>query len=418
LAEDGKKALAAADVREFDLILLDLAMPGLSGLEVLRKLRGSGCDTDVVILTAHGSIESAVDAIRQGATDFLPKPADFDLLKKVIDRSLAKRRLEKTNRALTEQLPDPGEIVVGGSEAMCVLLETATRAAQSNAVILLTGESGCGKQVVAEFIHRRSQRAQGPFVYVNCVALSDELIESTLFGHEKGAFTGAVARKEGKLETAVDGTAFLDEIGDISPGLQTKLLHFLETNEFERVGGIRTISVDCRIIAATNRDLETSVKEGRFREDLYFRLNVIRLSIPPLRKRIEDIPLLAHAFLDRYSTELGRGKMTLAARSLQVMQAYSWPGNVRQLKNAIERMVVLARTKSLTPDLLPAEVFGAGVESGVDLTDLPLKEAVQRFRRSYIGRALAECGGNQTKAAEKLGLQRTFLNRLIKEYEL
>ena len=289
-AADGEAALEAVARREFDLILLDLTMPRMTGMEVLRSLRESGCAADVVILTAHGSIGNAVEAIRLGAADFLLKPADFDLLKAVVERSIEKRQLQKVNRALTDQLGEKPGFVVGRAPAMSELLDTATRAAQSNATILLTGESGCGKQVLAEMIHHRSPRARGPFVYVNCVALSDELIESTLFGHEKGAFTGAIARKEGRIEAAAGGTAFLDEIGDITPRLQTKLLHFLETGEFERVGGTRTISVDCRIIAATNRNLEAAVKEGRFREDLYFRLNVIRLAIPPLRERQRGHP--------------------------------------------------------------------------------------------------------------------------------
>jgi transcriptional regulator with PAS, ATPase and Fis domain len=298
------------------------------------------------------------------------------------------------------------------------LLEVADRAAQGTTTILLTGESGSGKQMLAEHIHRRSPRRQGPFVYVNCVALSDELIESTLFGHERGAFTGAVARKEGRLEAASGGTAFLDEVGDITPRLQTKLLHFLESSEFERVGGTRTIRVDCRVIAATNRNLETWVKEGKFREDLYFRINVIGLRVPPLRERSADIPNLAEAFLERFARELGRGKMKIAARTSEILQRYSWPGNVRQLKNAIERMAVLARTDTLTPDLLPPEVLASDHGSQQEPDDLTMKGAVLAFKRRYIAMALARAGGNQRIAAEQLGLQRTFLNRLIKEYGL
>jgi len=416
-AEDGLAALEATSHREFDLILLDLSMPGISGLDTLKRLRESGCGADVVILTAHGSIETAVEAVKLGATEFLLKPADFAVLQAVVDRSLEKRQLARINRALTEQIAEPKGFVGGSGLGMQEILDLATRAAQSNATILLTGESGSGKQVLAEHIHRRSPRANGPFIYVNCVALSDELIESSLFGHEKGAFTGALARKEGRLEAAAGGTAFLDEVGDITARLQTKLLHFLETNEFERVGGTRTIRVDCRLIAATNRDLEAAVKEGRFREDLYFRLNVVQLRIPPLRERSEDIPILAAAFIDRYAAELGHGKLKLATRTAEIMQAYPWPGNVRQLKNAIERMVVLARTDTLTPDLLPPEVF---IQDGVGSQehqgdDLPLREAVHNFRREYINRTLAKTGGNQTRAAALLGIQRSFLNRLIKE---
>ena len=434
-APDGPAALAAAAQREFDLVLLDLSMPGMSGLAVLRELRAAGCAADIVMLTAHGSVESAVEALKLGAADFLVKPADFEVLRAVVERALERRRLQRVNRALAEQLEAPGGFVAGDAPAMRALLETAARAAQSNATLLLTGESGSGKQVLAEFVHRQSARAAGPFVYVNCVALSDELIESTLFGHEKGAFTGAVARKEGRLEAAAGGTAFLDEVGDITPRLQTKLLHFLETNEFERVGGTRTISIDARVIAATNRDLEAAVREGRFREDLYFRLNVIRLRVPPLRERAEDIPPLAQRFTDRFAAELGRGRMKLAARTEQILRCYAWPGNVRQLRNAVERMVVLARTDTLTPDLLPPEVFAGGGGPGAAEAAggaapagaagtaapggiLPLREAVHAFKREHIARALAHTGGNQTRASELLGLQRTFLNRLIKEFGL
>ncbi len=444
-AADGAAAQAEAARREFDLVLLDLAMPGPSGLETLRRLKEAGCGADVVILTAHGSVEAAVEALKLGATDFLAKPADFALLQAVVDRALDRRRLQRVNRALAERL-EPGDgLVTGESPAMRELLETAARAARANSVVLITGESGSGKQVLAEYLHRHSPRARGPFVYVNCVALSDELIESTLFGHEKGAFTGAIARKEGRIDAAAGGTAFLDEVGDVTPRLQAKLLHFLETNQFERVGGTRTITVDCRIVAATNRDLEAEVREGRFRQDLYFRLNVIRLRVPALRERAEDIPALAQGFLDRYAAEMGRSRLKLAARTAEILQRYPWPGNVRQLRNAVERMVVLARTDTLTPDLLPPEIFlpaeqlaaspaagavganagdagaaagqaAAGTSPAGDFA--PLREAVQSFRRGYIAQALARTGGNQTKAAQLLGLQRTFLNRLIKEYEL
>ena len=363
-AEDGNAALEAMSHRVFDLVLLDLSMPGLSGMDVLKRLREGGCEADVVILTAHGSIEAAVEALKLGATDFLLKSADLEVVRTVVERSLEKRQLRRVNQALTDQVAQAGPVVVGESDAMRAVWDLASRAAASNATVLLTGESGTGKQVLAERIHAQSPRAGGPFVYVNCVALSDDLVESTLFGHEKGAFTGAIGRKEGRLEAAAGGTAFLDEIGDITARLQTKLLHFLETNEFERVGGTRTIAVDCRILAATNRNLEAAVKEGRFREDLYFRLNVVRLEIPPLRERAADIPLLAQAFLERYAGELRRGRMAFAAPTLEILRSYPWPGNVRQLKNAIERMVVLARTGTLTPDLLPPEILAGGAETG------------------------------------------------------
>jgi two-component system, NtrC family, response regulator AtoC len=413
-ASDGRTALATLERRQFDLVLLDLNLPDISGLEVLGKLRQGGCGAEVVVLTAHGSVESAVEALKAGATDFLQKPADFDLLRSAIERSLERRRLANLTRVLADQLSVNAPFLAPAGGPMRAMLDLAARAAQSNSTILLTGESGTGKQVLAEFIHASSPRREGPFVYVNCVALSDELVESTLFGHEKGAFTGAINRKEGRLESAAGGTAFLDEVGDITSRCQTKLLHFLEKGEFERVGGSRTLSVDCRLVAATNRDLPGAIREGHFREDLFYRLNVIALHVPPLRERTEEIPHLARFFLDRCAAELKRGPLEMAPRTLEILKGYSWPGNVRQLKNAVERMAVLAGTGKLGPELLPPEVLG-GDAAAPEPTDLPLKHALRQFEKGYIGRVLAATGGNQTRAAEILGLQRTYLNRLIKQ---
>ncbi len=417
-AETGAEALEKIKAQHYDVVLLDLKLPDISGIDVLHKLRESGSDTEVVMLTAHGSVEAAIEAIKLGADEFLPKPTDFDLLKKIVERLLAKRSLQRVSAAMVDQSNQERPFVVGEAPAMQELLEQAARAAQAPTTVMLRGESGSGKQVVAEYIHRESPRATGPFVYVNCVALSDELIESTLFGHEKGAFTGAHQRKTGRLEVAHGGTAFLDEIGDITPRLQTKLLHFLETGQFERVGGTQTIRVDCRIVAATNRNLEESIAEGEFREDLFYRLNVITLRVPPLRERADDIPALARSFVDRFSTDMKRGKMKLANKTEEIIRTYRWPGNVRQLKNAMERMVVMARTDTLTPDLLPPEVFlPTGTADTVD-EGLGLKEAMAEFKKRHIAKALAREGGNQTKAAQALGIQRTFLNRLIKELEI
>ena len=417
-AEGGDAALAQTRAREFDLVVLDLEMPGKGGLEVLKALKDDGCPSDVVVLTAHGSVTAAVEALKGGAADFLQKPADFVIVKAVVDRALERRLKGRVERALVERV-DAGSVApAAASSVMTRLLETADRAAKSGATVLVTGESGSGKQVLAERIHASSPRAAGPFVYVNCVALSDDLIESALFGHEKGAFTGAIARKEGRLELAAGGTAFLDEIGDTSPRLQTKLLHFLETGEYERVGGTRTLSVDCRIVAATNRDLLAEVRAGRFREDLYYRLNVIRLEVPALRDHADDVPALATAFAARFVKELRRTSVRFAPRTLELLRAYRWPGNVRQLKNVVERLVVLAPGDVLGPDLLPPEVLGGGEAADPAIDALPFKEAVDAFKRSHLAKALARFGGNQTKAAEALGLQRTFLNRLLRGYGL
>ncbi len=416
-AKNGEETMTEVGRKSFDLILLDMTMPGMTGLELLDRLRDAGCPAEKVVLTAYGSIQKAVDAMKRGADDFLVKPADFDLLRKVVERSLDRRRMRRTNEALEERVAAASRMVSGGSPRMLELMEMAEQAAQSETTLLLIGESGTGKQVLAEEIHRRSPRAAGPFVYINCVAISDELIESTLFGHERGAFTGAVARKEGRLEAAAGGTAFLDEVGDISPRLQTKLLHFLEAGEFERVGGTQSIAVDCRIIAATNRDLAQDVREHRFREDLYYRINVITMRIPPLRDRPEEIAPLAEEFTRRFAGELKREGLRLDPRTLEVMHRYTWPGNVRQLKNAVERMAVLTRGQSLTPDLLPPEVLSGSGAREEDLLDLPYKHAVARFKHRLIHGALDKTGGNQTRAAELLGLQRTYLNRLLKEIE-
>lgn len=421
LAADGREALAAAAKCGFDLILLDLSMPVMDGFEVLAQLKKDGHPADVVVLSAHGSVDRVVKALQDGADDFLTKPADFDLLEQVVHKAVERRRMKRSLAALTER---SGVKVLAAAPAMRDVLNTAERVAAADTTVIIHGESGCGKQVVAEYIHGSSPRHDGPFVYVNCVAISNELIESTLFGHERGAFTGAQTRKLGRLEAAAGGTAFLDEIGDISSNLQTKLLHFLEAGEFERVGGNQTISVDCRILAATNKDLAEEVAAGRFREDLYYRLNVISLRVPPLRERPEDVELLGASFLTRFATELKRGPLSLAPRTLEVMKDYAWPGNVRQLKNAMERMVVLATEPKLTPDLLPPEVLAnqdvsVGGADDSDLTrDLPYREAVTEFKRRLIGRVLDECGSNQTKAAERLGLQRSYLNRMIKDLDL
>lgn len=415
LAADGHEALAVCAERAFDLILLDLSMPGIGGMEVLQALRADNFAGDIVVLTAHGSVSRAVEALRAGASDFLTKPANFELLAQVTSRALNQRRLQKTRDALAEQ---SANTVQAASPVMKQLLAEAARAAASDSTIVLAGESGSGKQVVSEYIHAASPRRDGPFVYVNCVAISEDLIESTLFGHERGAFTGAVSRKPGRLEGAAGGTAFLDEIGDISAGLQTKLLHFLETGEFERVGGNQTVRVDCRIVAATNRDLAREVQAGRFREDLYYRLNVIALRVPPLRERPEDVALLGRVFLARFAGDMKRDIPEFAPQTLRAMESYNWPGNVRQLKNAVERMVVMAPGKVLLPELLPAEIRTPDlIDPGV-LENLPFREAVAGFKRNMLTRILDECHGNQTRAAEKLGLQRSYLNRLLKDLGL
>jgi DNA-binding NtrC family response regulator len=417
-AGDLATARAALARRAYDLVLLDLQLPDGSGIELLDAARKGDPPVPVVMLTAHGSIESAVEAVRAGAVDFLSKPADFELLKLVVERVLEHARLTRANRAWVERDAERDARLIADAPAMRELLALAAQAARSRATILITGENGSGKQELAEFVHRRSDRAQAPFVYVNCVAVPEELIEATLFGHERGAFTGALTAREGRLEAADSGTVFLDEIGDISPRMQTRLLHFLETGEFERVGGTRTLHLDCRIVAATNRDLPRAIREGRFREDLYFRLNVIGLRMPPLRERLEDLPALATSMAERCAREMGRPAPSLAPATLQRLRRHAWPGNVRELRNAIERMVVLAPGSELTPDLLPPEIAGGATPGAGEDAPLDLRAAVERFKREHVARVLALTGGHRTRAAELLGLQRTHLSVLLKKLGL
>jgi DNA-binding NtrC family response regulator len=400
-------ARAALAKRDYEVVLLDLQLPDGSGIDLLDETG----EADVIMLTAHGSLESAVTAIRAGAADFLAKPADFELLQKALERILERRRLARANRALAERAEETDGPFVAESAVMQALLARAAKAAQSDATVLITGESGTGKQKLAEFVHRRSPRADGPFVYVNCVALPSQLVDSALFGHEKGAFTGATEMKPGRFEAAHGGTAFLDEIGEITPEVQARLLHFLESGEFERVGGTKTLKVDCRIVAATNKDLDAAVRAGAFREDLLWRLNVIPLHVPPLRDRRDEIPALARAFARSLARDAGRGTPEFDPRTLDALCAQAWPGNIRQLRNVIHRMVAFAPGDVLTPDLLDGG--SAPVDGGPDL-----KTAVDRFKKAHIQAVLARTGGNRTRAAELLGIQRTHLSVLLKKFGL
>ncbi|MDH3442926.1 MAG: sigma-54 dependent transcriptional regulator, partial [Deltaproteobacteria bacterium] len=365
VAASGGECLDTLEREHPQLILLDMAMPDMNGLEVLSEIRKRGQGVSVVMITAYGTIERAVQAMKEGAYDFIPKPFDPDHIALVVAKALERENLKRNIEILSEQVDERHRIVVTESPEMRQATELAQRAAASKTTILLLGESGTGKEIFARAIHNWSDRRKKPFVAINCVGLSRELLESELFGHEKGSFTGALQLKMGKMELANGGTVFLDEIGDISTELQTKLLRFLQEREFERVGGTKPISVDVRIIAATNRDLDGAVKNGRFREDLFYRLNVIRLALPPLRKRKSDIKKLANYFLKKFEIETKKSFTSISDQALERLVAYDWPGNVRELANVIESAVVLSQGPELALRDLPAKILpGMGTSPG------------------------------------------------------
>jgi two-component system, NtrC family, response regulator AtoC len=414
-AADGKRAVDVAVAERPDLLLLDLDLPAIGGMDVLDRLREEKCASTVVVITAHASIGTTVEAMRRGAYDVIPKPFDSAHVELVVGKALERVRLRQENRALRAQIAPSERPWIGSSAATRRTVETARRAAESKSTILLLGESGTGKEILARAIHGWSPRAAQAFVAVNCAALSEELLESELFGHERGSFTGAHQQKIGKFELANGGTIFLDEIGELKEELQIKLLRVLQEHEFERVGGTRTIRTDLRVIAATNREIEEAVRAGRFREDLFYRLNVVAIRLPPLRDRREDVPELAEHFLELYREETGRTKRRLSPEALVALAAHDWPGNVRELKNAIERAVVLALRDEIEPadlGLAPAET--KPVRDPEEPGDGGFHERVEAFKRELIEQTLAACEGNRTRAAEALGLQRTYLARLIK----
>jgi two-component system, NtrC family, response regulator AtoC len=416
MAADGQEALGAISRVAPELVLLDLQMPRMNGMEVLRKLRNDSLVVPVIVITAHGSIETAVEAMKEGAYDFITKPLDGNHFDIVVLKALEREGLKRELEIFSEDADKRHRLVVGKSDKMNEAVETAKKAATSKATVLLLGESGTGKEIFARAIHNWSERRSRPFVAINCVGLSRELLESELFGHEKGSFTGADQLKKGKMELANGGTVFLDEIGDVSQELQTKLLRFLQEREFDRVGGVRPIHVDVRIVAATNRDLDAAVKERRFREDLYHRLNVVPIMLPPLRERREDIPVLAHHFLQRFAMEVKKDLSEISAEALGKLSAYDWPGNVRELANVIERAVVLGQGPEIAPHDLPARIVAAQSEPQSD--GISYRGAVDAYRRQLVMRALAQTQGNRAAAARALGLHEKYLLRLLKSLRI
>jgi DNA-binding NtrC family response regulator len=411
-AADAFKALGKYESFSPHVVVTDLKMPGMDGIELVKKIRASEDAAAVVVMTAFGAVSSAVEAMRAGAAEYLTKPLNFDELLVVLDKVFEQQALRRETRQLRQRVRDrvaPGNIV-GASPPMQRVFEIVDQVAPSKATVLITGESGTGKELVANALHQRSTRASGPFVKLHCAALAESLLESELFGHEKGSFTGAMNRKDGRFQIADGGTLFLDEIGEISPAIQVKLLRFLQEHEFERVGGNQTIRVDVRVIAATNRDLADLVAKGKFREDLYYRLNVVALEMPPLRDRRTDIPGLAKFFLDRYAKENAKPIEGLMPDALERLASYDWPGNVRELENAIERAVVLCNTANIEVRHLPPSVQPRMTPAGMPAIPGSTMADIERYA---ILETLKSTGGSTSRAAEILGISvRTIQYRL------
>jgi two-component system response regulator AtoC len=418
LAENGQRALEILQTEKVDAMLSDVRMPGMDGLVLLQRVLALPHPPVCIMLTAYGSIDMAVEAMRRGAYNFMTKPINLDQLDITLKQALRTRDVENENRSLRQQLNSKYgmESIIGQSAAMQEVFDTIKQVADTRATVLIEGESGTGKELVAHAIHRLSTRAKGPFVAVHCAALSANLLESELFGHEKGAFTGANERRRGRFELADGGSLFLDEIGEIDAAIQVKILRVLEERAFERVGGQDTISTDTRLIAATNRDLREMMGEGKFREDLFYRLFVVAIRLPPLRERAEDIPLLLEHFLKASAKDNNREIELITPDAIQALQSYSWPGNVRELRNAVERMVVLSRNRRITLRDLPPEIrdrAGDGAATGGS-SSLSMEEAEKRL----IVKALKASSGNRTKAATQLGISRRTLHRKLNEYNL
>ncbi len=429
LAESADAAIQTLGERPVDVMLSDVRMPGMDGLGLLREARRLHPDLVVIMLTAYGSVETAVEAMKVGAADFLTKPVNLDHLDITISKAVRQRALESENRALKSRLDSKFglENIVGSSPAMERLFDIVRQAAPTQATVLIEGASGTGKELVAQAIHRLSARAAGPFVAVHCAALSSSLLESELFGHEKGAFTGAVVQRKGRFEMAHGGTLFLDEISEIEPSVQVKLLRVLEERRFERVGGVDTVEVDIRIVAATNRDLRKYVEEGKFREDLFYRLDVVEIKMPPLKERGGDIALLCNRFMKEFAEVNARPVSRIAPEAAAILQAYSWPGNVRELRNTIEKMVVLARGDTLAVEDVPANIRDEARLNGVSgvsaapapapAADFAPTESLAEVEKRKILAALDAAGGNRSKAAIALGISRRTLHRKLNEWK-
>ena len=412
LASSGDEAQKIIEKQDVDLMLLDIWMPGRDGLQTMEEIKRDGYSFPIIIMTGHGSIETAIRATRLGALDFIEKPLDLNKIIITINNTLHLKALEEEN-ALLKKKTEKDDEIIGTSPAILKLKEQIDRVSPTDAWVLILGENGTGKELVARRIHKNSRRQGYPFVEVNCAAIPEELIESELFGHEKGAFTGATERKRGKFDLAHNGTLFLDEIGDMSMPTQAKILRILQEQRFERVGGSQTIQVDVRVLTATNKNLEHEITEGRFRQDLYYRLNVIPLNVPRLIERREDIPELAEHFLKLFSPLKG-GKKTITEGAIKKLTQHDWPGNVRELKNIIERLVIMTPGNTITAD----DIIPLGTRTSTEMDRIfdmqELKDARAEFEKIFIERKLGQCGNNISKTADLIGVERSNLHRKIK----
>ena len=418
--DKAQEALRLIHESDIDLVLTDMKMPGMTGMELLQEAKRLKPEVPVIMMTAYGTIEMAVEAMKKQAYDYITKPFQNEELKLTIHKALENYRLVKENRRLSEALSERYGYrkIVGKSKPMLMVYDLISKVAQSKASVLITGPSGTGKELIAKAIHYESPRKDRPFVSVNCGALAETLLESELFGHEKGAFTGAIALKKGRFELADGGTLFLDEIGEMPLPLQVKLLRVLQEMEFERVGGTKTIKIDVRVLSASNRNLKDDVAGGVFREDLFYRLNVIHIEVPPLRERIEDIRLLVTHFIDKYGN---KKKIELTPRAWEALYAYSWPGNVRELENVIERAVVLNSEGKMDLKDLPAEFMQS--KEGLDVDrfippDAPLQPTLEEIEEKLIRRALKHSGNVQSHAADRLGITKSLIQHKMKKYNI
>ncbi|MDX1764696.1 MAG: sigma-54 dependent transcriptional regulator [bacterium] len=424
-AASGLEGVELARTRLPSLVITDMKMPGMSGMEVLSAMKEMEEDVPVIIMTAYGTVETAVEAMKAGAFDYILKPFDISEMEVIVEKALHYRRLSQENEQLRSELHSKYRFdnIIGRSAGMRRIFSLIEQIAPTKSTVLVRGESGTGKELIAGAVHYHSTRASGPFIKINCGAIPGTLLESELFGYEKGAFTGADRVKPGRFELADGGTLFLDEIGDMENALQVKLLRVLQNGEIEHLGGTETIEVDVRVVAATNTDLEQKIEQGRFREDLYYRINVVPIDIPPLRERRDDIPVLATYFIDRLSEETHQAQKTITPEAMDQLIHYDWPGNIRELQNMIERAVVLTRSDTLTPKSFPLPQRGKKQPYSVDDVMIPengisLNQVVENLEKAYLKKALIQAGGVQTQAAELLQNTRKILRYKMEKYGL